>query len=105
LGQALREITDEDELLLASLVEQGLAFLEVRKRMPDLRLHGLRTMYTQYQRAVRSGKLKPIPEDFQKRKEWVQAQWMEGEWGKRWVGRYAQKRDTDLHQAASKMLQ
>ena len=102
---AHREMTDEDELTLASLVEEGLAFLEVRKRMPDLRLHGLRTMYTQYKRAVRSGKLKPIPEDFQERKAWVQSQWGTAEWGRRWVGKYAMKRDTDLHQAASKMLQ
>jgi hypothetical protein len=97
-------MTDEDEMLLAELVTEGLAFLEVRKRMPDLRLHDLRSMYTQYRRAVRGGKMTPIPEDFQARKAWVQANWSATEWGSRWVGRFAIRRDLDLQQAASQML-
>jgi hypothetical protein len=102
---ALREMTDEDEMLLASLVEEGVEFLEIRKRLPDLRLHDLRTMYTHYRRAARSGRLRPIPEDFQERKAWVQAQWGTQEWSNRWVGRFAQRQETNLQQAASQMLQ
>jgi len=98
-------MTDEDELMLASLVEEGLDFLAIRKRMPDLRLHDLRTIYTNYKRAVRTGSLRPIPEDFQERRAWVQSQWTPHEWGTRWVGRFAQKKLTDLQQAASRMLQ
>jgi hypothetical protein len=99
-----RAMTDEDEILLAELVSEGLAFLEVRKRLPDLRLHDLRTMYTQYRRAARGGKMTPVPEDFQERKAWVQSNWSPAEWGNRWVGRFANRRETDLSMAASQML-
>lgn len=99
-----REMTDEDEVLLGQLVEKGLSFLEVRKLMPELRLHELRTHYTQYQRSARSGKLRPVPPDLVDRIKFVQSQWSEREWGQRWVGRFAQRRETDLQQAASQML-
>lgn len=100
-----REMTDTDEMLLASLVEQGLDFLEVRQRLPDLRLHELRCLFTQYRRQVRTGRLRPIPEDFAERKAWVQGQWSHHEWGARWVGRFAQRKNTDLQRVASQMLQ
>jgi hypothetical protein len=100
-----REMTDEDELLLSQLVEQGLEFMEVRNRMPQCRFHELKSAFIQQRRSARSGKLRPIPEDFAERIKFVQSQWSEREWGQRWVGRYAQRQDTDIHQAASRMLQ
>lgn len=100
-----RDMTDEDEVLLAELVSEGLSFLEVKNRLPHLRLHELRSQYTQYTRSARSGKMRPVPPDLTERIKFVQSQWSEREWGQRWVGRFAQKRDTDLQQAASLMLQ
>jgi len=99
-----REMTDEDEVLLSELVSQGLDFLEVRKRMPDLRLHELRSQYTQYNRSARSGLMRPVPDDLAERIKWVQDQWTTHEWSTRWVGRFANKRETDLSMAASQML-
>jgi hypothetical protein len=101
----LREMTDEDEVLLSELVSQGMAFLEVRQRMPDLRLHELRSQYTQYRRSARSGLMRPVPDDLAERIKWVQAQWSTHEWSTRWVGRFANKKETDLSMEASQMLQ
>ena len=100
-----REMTDEDELLLSQLVEQGLDFMQVRERMPQCRFHELKSAFIQSRRSARSGKLRPIPPDFVDRIKFVQSQWSEREWGQRWVGRFAQRQETNLQQAASQMLQ
>lgn len=102
---AYRDMTDEDELLLSQLVHQGLDFMEVRKQMPQCRFHELKAAFIQTRRSARSGKLRPIPEDFAERIKFVQSQWSDREWGRRWVGRFAQRQETDLSQAASRMLQ
>jgi hypothetical protein len=97
-------MNDEAEMMLADLVSEGLDFLEIRKRMPRYRLHEMRALYSQYHRAARSGQLRPVPPDFLERKAWVQSQWTQAEWGRRWVGRYAQKQETNLQQAASRLM-
>ena len=47
-----RAITDEDEIALAEMVSQGLEFMQVREKLPLVRLHDLRNMYTHYRRAA-----------------------------------------------------
>lgn len=100
-----RDLTEEEELQLAVMIEEKVPFLEARKRLPHARIHELRTLWVQYTRSVRSGRLRPIPEDLDERIKWVQSQWSPQEWGARWVGRWANRRDTNLQQAASRMLQ
>jgi hypothetical protein len=43
--------------------------------------------------------------EVRKRIKWVQDQWTTHEWSTRWVGRFANKKETDLSMAASQMLQ
>ena len=102
--RTFRNLTDEDERALERMVTEGMDFLSIRARLPEVRLHELRQLWCQYSRAIRTGRMTPIPEDFKDRIEWVQAQWTTTEWGQRWVGRFAKRRDTDLQQAASRIL-
>lgn len=105
MGRLLMDMTDEVERRIEAWVMQGVSYLEIRHRLPEYRTHEVRNLYVQYAQAKRCGKVVPIPEDWQARKAEVQARWTEQDWSRKWVGRYAQTKDTDIHQAASKMLQ
>lgn len=98
------EVGPEQEALLARLINTGATLQNVLMVFSQYRSHEVRARYAAMKRPYT--RLRPVvePEEIALRQRWVQEQWEPQDWGRRWVGRYATTRDTDLQQAASKML-
>jgi hypothetical protein len=101
---AKADLSDEQELAIQQMIREGRSLCEVCGAFPEARCHDLREVYSTFRRAIRTGRMRDFPADFEDRKAWVQSQWSPEDWSRRWVGRYAQVKETDLQQAASKML-
>lgn len=96
-------LTDEQENLIARMVGEGRSLCEVLAALQVCRTHDVRECFAHYRRQRRPAQV-PTIEDMESRRRWVQAQWGPAEWSSRWVGKLALTKETDLQQAASRLL-
>ncbi|NCA14360.1 MAG: hypothetical protein EBS89_09545 [Proteobacteria bacterium] len=98
------DLGPEQELLIARLVNTGATVQDAVMILHHFRSHEVKAMYGRIKRPY--SRLRKIinPEEIALRRQAVQERWDSRDWGRRWVGRFATTRETDLQQAASKML-
>ena len=97
------DISEADYSLIRDMTRAGHTFYEVASKVPHLRRHEIRALYSGFRTAGhRFADL--TAEELEKAKAEVQMKWKTEDFGKRWVGKFALVRDTSLQQAASKLM-
>lgn len=97
------DMSEEDYNTIRDMTRAGHTYYEVASKVPHLRRHEIRALYSGFRTAThRFADL--TPEQLEEAKREVHLDWGPEEWSKRWVGRYAMKQDTNLQQAASRLM-
>lgn len=97
------DVTEEEYNLIRDLTRAGHSFYEVASKVPHLRRHDIRAIYSGFRTAThRIADL--TPQELEEAKLEVQSKWQPEEFSKRWVGRFALRQDTSLQQAASRLM-
>lgn len=96
-------VTEAEYFMIRDMVREGASYWEVATKVPHLRRHEIRALYSGFRTAVHRIADLTLPE-LEEAKRRVQADWSPEDFGKRWVGRYALTQETSLQQAASRLM-
>ena len=98
-----QEVSQQDYELIRDMTQAGQSYYEVASKVPHLKRHDIRAIYSGFRTAVH--RIADLTlQELEEAKARVQEDWTPEEFGKRWVGRFALKEETSLQQAASKLM-
>jgi hypothetical protein len=95
--------TQEERVEVCKLFREGKTYWEVHSQFPHLRQEELRRL-GQMSRPPAKSRWNQTEAEIRAAAEEVRQSWEPIQWRERWVGRLAQRKDTDLQMEASRLL-
>ena len=92
----------EYEAIQRMRIRENMSLHELCQRFSHLRKHDIREVIAGI--SPKQKMICPCISTIESRKEEVRKDWTTHDWGMRWVGRYAPKKET-IHQAASRLIE
>lgn len=102
--RALKEITEHQLHAVRVLAQRGWSPVRIKNFMPQLKTHQIRRALSGLNRSRKRQSYLPDSQQIEAAKAEITANWTKEQWSLRWVGRYGCNRDTNLTQAASKLM-